>query len=253
MEVAHIRAVRDLLMKKYNWEFASAEYILRFPSRFYTVTKIDDADEIVRTNGPTGDFQARFVSQGGRSLTMDTGGTGPISIALNSLSDAPEPILNAVETACQLEAYGDSLGGPASSAFIAHIFDDASHALANELARFLTLIGIRCTSGRAFSPARVSDKVNKRLASHDLFFAIITPHEDYTWLTQEISTAAALSKPLFILKREDVDLKAGMLGDHEFIPFETGCFSKTFIPILEGIGEICGHESAMLQTRQEAK
>ena len=94
-------------------------------------------------------------------------------------------------------------------------FTDDGTSYANELARFLTLLEIRCESGRAFSPKRVSDKVNARLAKHDMFVAIASPQEDYTWITQEIATAAALKKHVFILKESGVDLKEGILGDHE--------------------------------------
>lgn len=133
-------------------------------------------------------------------------------------------------------------GGPTSTAFIAHAFDDLSHNCANELARFLSLLGIRCYSGRAFAPTRVSDKVNTRLAAYDLFFAIVTPRDDYTWLTQETSTAAALNKPVFILKQSGVSIKEGLLGDQEYISFEDTEISRTFIPILEGINAISGRE-----------
>ena len=47
-------------------------------------------------------------------------------------------------------------------------------------------------------------------------------------------------KPIFILKQSDVELKSGLLGDQEYIPFAPGELSKAFIPILEGINAIAG-------------
>ena len=73
-----------------------------------------------------------------------------------------------------------------------------------------------------------------------MFVAIATPQEDSTWIIQEITTAATLDKYVFILKEADVTLKEGILGDHEYIPFPKDQLSKTFIPILEGLNELCG-------------
>jgi hypothetical protein len=204
------------------------------------VEKIDDADKIVASNGQPADFEVRFTSRGGRTILINTLIPSRIYIEVNNRSDPPEPILNAVETVCGLKPLAESTRGPASTAFIAHAFNDLSQHLANELARFLSLLGIRCYSGRAFAPTRVSEKVNSRLVAHDLFFAIMTPDDDYTWLTQETSTAAANSKPVFILKQADAELTPGLLGDQEYIPFAPGEFAKTFIPILEGINATSG-------------
>jgi hypothetical protein len=240
LEIAHVRAVRDLLTSKYKWGFSTAKYGLHYLSGHYSVDKIDETDKVISANGPPNDFLIRFKSEGGRTLVIDTRKPNPISIELDNKDEAPEPLLGAIEAVFGLEPLAETSKGPASSAFIAHAFDNQSQSLANELARFLTLLGIRCSSGRAFTPTRVSDKVNTRLASHDLFFALVTPHEDHTWLTQETSTASAYSKPIFILKQSDVEFKSGLLGDQEYIPFAPGELSKAFIPILEGINAIVG-------------
>jgi hypothetical protein len=245
IEIAHVRAVRDLLTTKHDWGIATAKYGLQYLSGHYSVDMIDEAEKVVAANGPPNEFLIRYTSQGGRTLVIDTRKPKPISIELNNKETTPEHLLNAIETILGLESITESTKGPASSAFIAHAFDNQSQNLANELARFLTLLGIRCASGRAFTPARVSEKVNTRLAAHDLFFAIVTPHDDHAWLMQETSTAAAYSKPIFVLKQTDVDFKAGLLGDQEYIPFAPGELSKAFIPILEGINAIVGRPNQL--------
>ncbi|HEY4233044.1 MAG TPA: hypothetical protein VGM76_06445 [Lacipirellulaceae bacterium] len=245
LEIAHVRAARDLLTSKYNWSLSTAKYGLHYVSGHYSVDGIDEADKVVAVNGPPNDFLIQFISQGGRTLTIDTRKPIPISIELNNRSDAPEPLLSAIETVFGLQPLAESSTGRATSAFIAHSFDGQAQNLANELARFLTLLGIRCSSGRAFTPTRVSDKVSTRLAAHDLFFAIVTPSEDHTWLTQEISTAAAYSKPVFVLTQSDVEFKPGLLGDQEYIPFAPGELSMSFIPILEGVNAIAGVASEL--------
>jgi hypothetical protein len=102
------------------------------------------------------------------------------------------------------------------------------------------LNGLRVYSGRVFSAKKVSEKVEKHLARHDIVVAILTAADDNIWLIQEMTAAATLNKPLFILKQDDVTFKEGLLGDYEYIPFPPGQITSTFIPMLEGLAEIRG-------------
>lgn len=145
------------------------------------------------------------------------------------MSDPHSKILDAVEPVLSVERLDEVPGASRiTSAFIAHAFDDEGSRYAHEVTLFLQLIGIRSESGRAFEPKRVSDKVLQRLARHDMLVAIATPQQDHTRITQEITTAAALGKHLFILKHADASLKEGILGDHEVIPFPNGHVSSAF-------------------------
>lgn len=246
IEIGHIRALRDVLTTTFEWGFAYARYTLYYPDAFYSVDKINDADNVVAQHGQPVHVRVAFSSQSGRTFTLETRIGNHIAIDVDNKDEPPERILDAAEPVLGIERLTEAAHlQTLSSAFIAHVFNDEGHNSANELARFLSLVGLRCYSGRAFSPGRVSDKVNARLSTHDLFFGIVTPHDDHTWITQEIGTAAALHKPVFILKHSAVDLKTGILGDHEYIQFETGAISKTFIPILEGINEISGKATAL--------
>lgn len=121
--------------------------------------------------------------------------------------------------------------------FIAHRFDTAGIQLADKLARFLSLLGFSVSTGHGFSPGSVSEKVKVRMANQAVVFAILTPGEDATWLTQE-SLLGSLGKPLFVLKEKDYQFKPGILGDHEYIPFSAPAIETAFIPILEGIREL---------------
>ena len=123
LEISHVRAVRDLLKSKYNWGLSTAKYGLHYLSGHYSVDTIDEADKVVAANGPPNDFLIRFTSEGGRTLVIDTRKPNPISIELSNKSDAPEPLLNAIQTVFGLEPLAESSKGPASSAFIAHAFD----------------------------------------------------------------------------------------------------------------------------------
>ncbi len=160
-----------------------------------------------------------------------------------NLSDPPEKILDAIEEGLGLKRYGDvPVGRVIGTAFIAHGFHEHGQNCANELARFLGLLGIRCYSGRAFAPQSVSNKVQTGLAQYDVVLAIVTPQENKTWIDQEMAISKVLGKDLFILKQADVDFVPGILGDHEYIPFPEKELSKTFIPILEGLAVISGVE-----------
>lgn len=238
-----IRAVRDVLTTSFDWGFAEANYELNYASEIYRVSKIKEAEKVVTEVGQPVSVLVHFKSQGGRTITIDSRDPGRISIEVFNQSDPPTKILDAIEPVLSLELLAEIPSGKTiSSAFIAHGFNDDGTKYANEIARFLSLLGIRCESGRAFTPSRVSEKVSTRLARHDMFVAIASPQDDYTWITQEIATAAALKKHVFILKEASVDLKTGILGDHEYIPFPKDQLSKAFIPILEGLDDIGGVE-----------
>ena len=244
IEGGHIRGIRDLLSNSFDWSFARANYSLYYPpSQHYSIDAIKEVDAVIAKHGQPTDVFLMFTSQGGRICNIETRVKDRISVQVDNKGDAPEKVLDALEPVLSLELLGElTTGQQISSAFVAHGFTDEGTTYANELARFLALLGIRCYSGRSFSTGRLSDKVSIRLGKHDAFFAIVTPQEDHTWITQEIATAAALKKPLFILKRLGVTLKEGILGDQEFIAFPEGHLSKAFIPILEGLSELRGLE-----------
>ena len=124
------------------------------------------------------------------------------------------------------------------TAFIAHRFDELGEQLADRLARFLSLLGFEVQTGRGFSPKPVSAKVKERLNLQSIVFAILTPGDDATWLTQESVIGLAGDKPLFVLRDTNADFRPGILGDLEFVPFTAPKIEAAFVPILEGLKEL---------------
>jgi hypothetical protein len=249
---ADVRAIRNLLEDKFSWALHNASYYLCYPSECVSVAKLNEVDEVVKTKGQPQDFYVAFATQHGSKFNLETRRESRIEIRVEPAVDSPYDLLNAIEAALSLQLISQtSKDRVLASAFIAHSFQEDGSSYANELARFLGLLRIHSQSGRGFAPMKVSEKVTARLARHDLFFGIITPEEDYTWITQEMAAAASLKKDVFILKQEDVKLKEGILGDHEYIAFPKGQFSKTFIPILEGLNELRGIESGICHPQKD--
>lgn len=124
------------------------------------------------------------------------------------------------------------------SSFIAHRFNDTGDECSERLARFLQLLGFDTTSGRAFAPGSVAEKVKNRLAERAIVFAILTPSDDKTWLVQESLLASLSNKPLFLIKDDAYALTSGLLSDHEYIPFKSPNIETTFIQVLEGLREL---------------
>jgi hypothetical protein len=118
--------------------------------------------------------------------------------------------------------------------FIAHRFDEGGIEMADKLARFLSLLNFEVSTGRAFSPGSITEKVKARIEKQSLVFAILTSGNDTTWLTQE-SLIGSLGKPLFLLKEKEYEFKPALLGDCEYIPFNNPTIETAFIPILEGL------------------
>jgi hypothetical protein len=67
---------------------------------------------------------------------------------------------------------------------------------------------------------------------------IVSRDEDVTWITQEIATANAVDKPLFLLILEGLALKPGILGDLEYVRFLDKQLSGAFAAVLEGLQEL---------------
>jgi hypothetical protein len=239
-----VRAIRDALRSTLDWVFAKAEYRLYYPGEEFTLHKIDDVGKIAKERGQPASLWVALTSEGGRTFVLDARNPKYVTIEVNNLEDPPYKVFDTIEPDLKLEVMDNvPTIKTVVSAFVAHVFSDEGHSCANEVSHFLELNGIRPYSGRSFAPTSISDKVQARLAKHDIVIAILTDTDDPTWLMQEMAAAVALNKPLFILKQEDVKLKAGILGDIEYIPFPKGQISKTFIPILEGLMELRGEAS----------
>jgi hypothetical protein len=148
--------------------------------------------------------------------------------------------LNSLLSFLNLEAEENLELQPAidKSVFIAYRFDEVGENLALKLSRFLELLGFSVTSGRTYSPKRISEKVEERIAKQSLFFVILTKGNDNTWLNQEPTLAKSQNKPVFLLKDTGYDYTSGIFSDQEFIPFHLNSFEKTFIQILEGLREL---------------
>lgn len=246
VDMAQMRALQDVLAKAFQWQLTYSDYYLVYESEAYSTQHLDEADAIVRRKGQPIDLRAAYSASGSRMLTLETRTKPGISIDLDVKESDPEPVLERIQSLLSFELIGEVPTGRAiKSAFVAHGFHPEAEAYASEVARFLGLLGIKCFSGRAFAPTGVSEKVVKRLMQHDIFIAVLTPQEDATWITQEMATAAAFKKDIFILKEADVDVKTGILGDLEYISFPKNQISKTFIPILEGLNALQGLEISM--------
>ena len=59
----------------------------------------------------------------------------------------------------------------------------------------------------------------------EIVIAILSREDDPIWLTQEMTMGTTTSKPLFLIIREDVNFKAGILGDIEYVRFPISNFS----------------------------
>lgn len=127
---------------------------------------------------------------------------------------------------------------PPRTAFIAHRFDRVGTDTADRIARFLEFLGFNVITGRGYFPGSIREKVLARIEEQATVFAILTPGTDDAWLVQESVISEIKGKPLFILKEHSVAFKAGILADHEFIPFDASNIEATFIPILEGLREL---------------
>lgn len=124
------------------------------------------------------------------------------------------------------------------TAFIAHSFDQKGKSYAYELSKFLRLIGFEVLTGEGYSPESISKKVKRRLASQEVVIIIASEAENATWIIQEAAGATFTDKPVIMLIEKGIQLKPGILGDHEYIEFQEDNISTTFMPVIEGLQEL---------------
>jgi hypothetical protein len=215
-----------------------------FPDR-YTMDSVDNLLHFVKKKGNPRDYTISF-----RAKRNDTKLSISISRGRNfsneeylvvSVSNVENDIeLNSILSFLNLEAEEKLEHQLAidKSVFIAYRFDEVGENLAFKLSRFLELLGFSVTSGRTYSPKKISEKVEERIAKQSLFFVILTKGNDNTWLNQEPTLAKSQNKPVFLLKDTEYDYTSGIFSDQEFIPFHLNSFEKTFIQILEGLREL---------------
>lgn len=122
------------------------------------------------------------------------------------------------------------------SCFLSYRFNLRGKALALELSRFLTLLNIKVISGLGYEPRSVADKVLGRLKfGHDFFVYLITKDGESTWTRDELAVAFGAGVPVIILVEKGAELGKGILGDWEYIEFDSDHIGDTFIAILEAL------------------
>ncbi len=213
-----------------------------FPDH-YTFDSVEQMLNYVRTKGNSFTYSiVIYCKRGDKSISFrilrltNIHGQEILSVHFSDVESDKE--LNSVMTFLGLEAENSVETELEKTAFIAYRFDETGENLCLKLSRFLELIGFSVKSGRAYSPKKVSQKVEENISNQSVFFVILTKGSDNTWLTQEPTLAKAREKPVFILKESDYQYNSGIFADQEFIPFQITNFEKTFIPILEGLREI---------------
>ena len=167
------------------------------------------------------------------------------SVARNTTSNALQ-ILEDLQEILQLEPTSPPMPEEENiesrplrrTVFIAYSFDDVGRSYAFQLTNFFSLIGFEVATGEGYSPERVSNKIRRRLMAQEIVVAIMSQHNDMTWLIQEITGAEFIGKPLILLAEEGVEFKSGILGDLEYIRFPEGHVSQSITPILEGLREL---------------
>jgi hypothetical protein len=151
--------------------------------------------------------------------------------------------ITAIEEALQLKpttppSVAEKSVSKRRSVFIAHAFDERGRNCAFLLTKLLSLLRFQVVSGEGFSPESVSAKVRRRLSAQGVVVAVLSRAEDQAWLTQEMTAADVLNKPLIVMVQSDVPFKPGILGDIEYIRFPPGQIEAAFVPLLEGLEEI---------------
>ncbi len=133
-----------------------------------------------------------------------------------------------------------------ATAFIGHSFADADKSIIDSLTKFFTKLGIRCDSGLRPEPRPVSDKVNDRIKSAELFIGVFTrksknadgTYSTSTWVIEEKAAAIAAGKKLLLFVEEGVNDFGGLQGDYEYVRFNRKKFGDALIHAMDYVMSI---------------
>ena len=105
-----------------------------------------------------------------------------------------------------------------------------------ELSRFLELVGVDVLTGIGYEPRRVSAKVLERLkGSHEFFVYLITKEGESSWTRDELAVAYGSGLPVILLVERGAEISKGLLGDWEYIQFDTDHLGDAYIRVLEAL------------------
>ena len=122
------------------------------------------------------------------------------------------------------------------SCFVSYRFNNETKPIVLELSRFLTLLNINVVTGMGYEPRKITDKVSDRLKSgHDFLIYLISRDGESTWTRDELIMSASSGMPIVVLIEKGSCFEKGILGDLEYVEFESGHIGDTFISILEAI------------------
>lgn len=214
-----------------NWQ-----YTVSYLSEDIQFTKFNDVKEVAATRGRPRRVRIVAKSSGGRFARFDATHPQHISIEYYSNQLNPDVEIGRIQTALSLRP----LLRIVETAFIAHGFDATGKQYASEVRLFLETLGIGVETGERFAPSSIPNKVKDRIEACDIFVAILSPQNDHTWIIQETMYADSMGKSPFLIVDTNVNYKPGMLGDNEYIPFQPGFISESFVKILQGVNAIRG-------------
>lgn len=215
----------------------------KFPEKVET-DSLDQLSAYIQRKGPPNSYWITFdgtdTARFSLTLARDTTIHGEPFLHIGLESADPDEPLKSLMDFLGLSPEEPSVlpTNPKRTVFIAHRFDTAGQDAADRVARYLSLLGFQCVTGRGYAPGSVADKVKTRLQSQSIVVAIFTPGDEATWLVQESILSHVQGKPLVLLKESSADFKPGLLADHEFILFSSGRVEQTFIPLLEGLSSL---------------
>ena len=125
--------------------------------------------------------------------------------------------------------------------FISYRFNPKSKALVLELTRFLELLNVDVITGLGYEPRKVSEKVLSRLENIDFAIYLITDEGESTWIRDELAVSIGKGYNIIPLVENNAKMENGILGDWEYVPYETNHIGDTFISLIEAINFIRKH------------
>lgn len=119
--------------------------------------------------------------------------------------------------------------------FISYRFNELSTEIL-QLKEFLSLIEIEIVTGNDYEPRRISEKVLGKIdESIDFVICLISTNGESLWTRDEIASISQKGGHVVPIIERGASFQGGIFGDLEYIEYEPGHISDSFVKLLQGV------------------
>ncbi len=122
------------------------------------------------------------------------------------------------------------------SCFLSFVFTDENKPVAEKVEKFLETLDVVVTSGEAYEPRQINEKIQAKLAENpDMIVLLIVDNGESFWTRDEIVSAKDRGAFVVPIVQDGSHFTPGIFGDLERIPFDKSHIGDAFAQLAEAV------------------